>query len=516
MKHHTPRKSTATVTAEARAAARIGACKLITAAALVAADRATRSLSAAARHPLARDISDERDMEDGIWIYLPTGWRCASSDCNAVHEDTVSDALECLKRAYYAPDAEDLAEIEREAAAAAPAVNAPGFGESMTLEQIQAHRATAARRAEAAEAVKPEAVTATPSADLQKKITAKRAAVTAAREAHAAAAAAHDSARERAAAVTAATPEAAAAVDTPEARHAAAQAAFDTYAAARTAEAVAAGIDPECDPRPATAEGKRLAVALALARAAVRAAEAAAACPVAAAAAAPAPSGVDYQLLVNADWNARCEVQAAARRVEIACREQGMGSPGHRHALEEQESAVKRAADIAARLAAPEITADNRAAAFAAATERVFSDMARNAARIEAERVKREAAAAEAAEARRNAAADFDFALISGNAAAGAAAEARFAAATEAATAASAGDFTAHAAHLARAVRPNPAAVAEAEAAEARARKRFKRAEAALTRAEAADFEAAKEKANAAFADLRAAVAAVRAARLSA
>jgi len=55
-------------------------------------------------------------------------------------------------------------------------------------------------------------------------------------------------------------------------RLAAAQAAFDALAAARTASAVAAGIDPECDSRPQSAAMKRAAVALGFARAAAAAA----------------------------------------------------------------------------------------------------------------------------------------------------------------------------------------------------------------------------------------------------
>ena len=59
-------------------------------------------------HPLVRDFSDERfgSWNDGIWIYLQDGWCCPSSDCNAFHEDKLSDVVRCLKNAYY--DAETL------------------------------------------------------------------------------------------------------------------------------------------------------------------------------------------------------------------------------------------------------------------------------------------------------------------------------------------------------------------------------------------------------------------------
>lgn len=206
MSNTTPRKSTATVTAEARAAARIGACKLITAAALVAADRATRSLSAAARHPLARDISDERAREDGVWIYLPTGWRCASSDCNAVHEDTVADALECLKRAYFAPDADDLAEIEREAAEAATAASAGNFTahaahmaravrpNPAAVAEAEAAEVRARKRYKRAEAAAVRAWAARQEAD---ETAADRFATADDRRAYAAAVAAHEAANEK-------------------------------------------------------------------------------------------------------------------------------------------------------------------------------------------------------------------------------------------------------------------------------------------------------------------------------
>ena len=49
-------------------------------------------------HPLVRDLSIE---SDGVWIYLLPGWCCATTDMNAISEDTIGEAVACLKRAYY-------------------------------------------------------------------------------------------------------------------------------------------------------------------------------------------------------------------------------------------------------------------------------------------------------------------------------------------------------------------------------------------------------------------------------
>jgi hypothetical protein len=92
-----------------------------------------------------------------------------------------------------------------------------------------------------------------------------------------------------------------------------------------------------------------------------------------------------------------------------------------------------------------------QAAAFSGALNRVFSDMAANAARLEAERVKREAAAEAASAARRAAEADYNRAPR-GSEAEGSAAL-RYAAAMRAHMAALHGDFAAYAAHLAEAAR---------------------------------------------------------------
>jgi hypothetical protein len=53
------------------------------------------------RHPLVRDISDERANGDGFWIYLKNGWVCSNSECNAVSEDTLEEAVACLRRVYF-------------------------------------------------------------------------------------------------------------------------------------------------------------------------------------------------------------------------------------------------------------------------------------------------------------------------------------------------------------------------------------------------------------------------------
>ena len=60
-----------------------------------------RNIASVRRHPLVRDVSDERASGDGVWIYLKNGWVCSNSECNAISEDTLADAVECLKQVYF-------------------------------------------------------------------------------------------------------------------------------------------------------------------------------------------------------------------------------------------------------------------------------------------------------------------------------------------------------------------------------------------------------------------------------
>ena len=66
-----------------------------------AANKALKSSKDVSKHPLVRDISDERNMGDGIWVYLQNGWCCPQTDCNSIHEDTWGEVIACLKDAYY-------------------------------------------------------------------------------------------------------------------------------------------------------------------------------------------------------------------------------------------------------------------------------------------------------------------------------------------------------------------------------------------------------------------------------
>lgn len=95
----------------ADAAKRIGSSKLVTPHALCAADTATTSLAKAAKHPIVTDISDERGFGDGVWIYLADGWTCRNSDTGSIHEDTIAEALACLKRARYVAENTDEAQL---------------------------------------------------------------------------------------------------------------------------------------------------------------------------------------------------------------------------------------------------------------------------------------------------------------------------------------------------------------------------------------------------------------------
>lgn len=48
--------------------------------------------------PRVREVSDERGMGDGIWIYLKDGFVNSSTECSMVHESTPTAALRVLKK----------------------------------------------------------------------------------------------------------------------------------------------------------------------------------------------------------------------------------------------------------------------------------------------------------------------------------------------------------------------------------------------------------------------------------
>ena len=47
--------------------------------------------------PRVADVSDERDMGDGYWVYLKPGWRWVEDCLHAIHEDTPSACLRELR-----------------------------------------------------------------------------------------------------------------------------------------------------------------------------------------------------------------------------------------------------------------------------------------------------------------------------------------------------------------------------------------------------------------------------------
>jgi hypothetical protein len=130
---------------------RIGDNRKITPAMLVEADRSTKTIASVAKHPLVCDISDERDRGDGVWIYLHDGWISDILETSTIHEDTWAECIALLKEVYFdrstmddqdddAPEAIAPVEqtIAQEEAIAPVEQNGEGFGEAMTLEQIQA------------------------------------------------------------------------------------------------------------------------------------------------------------------------------------------------------------------------------------------------------------------------------------------------------------------------------------------------------------------------------------------
>lgn len=98
-----------------------------------------RSMAEVKRDPRVRDVSDERGMGDGVWIYLVAGYDNGSPETHAVSEDTVGEALAAF-RGIRKCSCEDCA---REIAA--------GTDETRSMKEL------AERRAAAAAAATPEA-----------------------------------------------------------------------------------------------------------------------------------------------------------------------------------------------------------------------------------------------------------------------------------------------------------------------------------------------------------------------
>lgn len=43
------------------------------------------------------DVSDERQMGDGYWVYLKKGYYWDDPGLHIVHEDTITECVRCLK-----------------------------------------------------------------------------------------------------------------------------------------------------------------------------------------------------------------------------------------------------------------------------------------------------------------------------------------------------------------------------------------------------------------------------------
>jgi hypothetical protein len=48
-------------------------------------------------HAIIEDVSDERDNEDGYWVYLKSGWINKLHEVHMVHEDTLAECADQLK-----------------------------------------------------------------------------------------------------------------------------------------------------------------------------------------------------------------------------------------------------------------------------------------------------------------------------------------------------------------------------------------------------------------------------------
>jgi hypothetical protein len=53
------------------------------------------------------DISDERDLGDGFWIYLKPPFFNPQKECRIIHEETISECLAILKSCVNNPMTEE-------------------------------------------------------------------------------------------------------------------------------------------------------------------------------------------------------------------------------------------------------------------------------------------------------------------------------------------------------------------------------------------------------------------------
>jgi hypothetical protein len=49
------------------------------------------------KDPRIMCIDDERDLNQGYWIYLKDEFWCTRSECSTIHEDRVKDCLEFMR-----------------------------------------------------------------------------------------------------------------------------------------------------------------------------------------------------------------------------------------------------------------------------------------------------------------------------------------------------------------------------------------------------------------------------------
>lgn len=54
-----------------------------------------------ATDPRVQSISDERNMGDGVWVYLKPGFLNGSTDTGTIHESSFSKCLRVLRTATY-------------------------------------------------------------------------------------------------------------------------------------------------------------------------------------------------------------------------------------------------------------------------------------------------------------------------------------------------------------------------------------------------------------------------------
>jgi len=56
-----------------------------------------KTLNDIKKHPAVKYVSDERSVDDGIWIYLKGEYWNPEMECRIIHEQTIPEVIQKLK-----------------------------------------------------------------------------------------------------------------------------------------------------------------------------------------------------------------------------------------------------------------------------------------------------------------------------------------------------------------------------------------------------------------------------------